>query len=636
MLELEALRRTSVHQHTASLNIPHRKLCRMPSPATSSLSALPAATPSALIDFSDPRAQSPGGGSRLRHAFGTPRQVLQAHTPTQVRPLLDAVEAESRGGAWCVGYLRYEAAVAFDPAFMVHDTQQPLAWFAVYDETLPWTAPDLPMPDVIALTWQSLLKRPGFDAALREILQSIARGDFYQVNYTAPVLASLQSECAQNKPEVVALALFHALQRAQAGGYAAYLDTGDEQIMSVSPELFFDWKNGQLLTRPMKGTAPRGATPEDDLAAANALKASPKERAENVMIVDLLRNDLSRIAEPFSVQVPQLFHTQALPAVWQMTSDITARTRADCSLADVFAALFPCGSITGAPKVQAMRAIHALEPQPRGVYCGALGVVKPGGAAIFNVPIRTVSLRDGWAQCSVGSGITAGSVADDEWNEWQHKQAFVRRATTRFELLETLGLHDGHYPKLGAHLARMAQAAQHFAYLWQPERVEAALQALSCGHPTGAWRVRLLLDAHGRVQTQAYALPATPDCVHLQLASQPLLEAHGEFVRFKTTHRPHYDAFTPTRAEVFDTVLWNAEREITECTRGNLALQLHGQWVTPPLRCGLLAGVGRALALQEGRVVESVVRLDDLPHVTGIAFLNSLRGWVPAKWAAPT
>ena len=592
--------------------------------------------PSALIDFADPRAETQDSSPRLRHAFGTPRLVLQAHTPNQVRPLLDAVQAESLRGAWCVGYLQYEAAPAFDPAMVVHATTQPLAWFAVYDEALPWPVALLPTPHEIALQWQSLLKRPDFDAAIQELLRGIARGDFYQVNYTAPLIANLPTEHTKSDPAVVALALFHALQRAQRGGYAAFLNTGDGQIMSVSPELFFDWQSGTLLTRPMKGTAPRGATPEDDLAASNALKASPKERAENVMIVDLLRNDLSRIAEPFSVQVPQLFHTQALPAVWQMTSDITARTRVDCSLADVFMALFPCGSITGAPKVQAMRAIYALEPQPRGVYCGALGVVKPGGAAIFNVPIRTVTLRNSQAQCSVGSGITAGSLADDEWSEWQHKQAFVRRATTRFELLETLGLYDGHYQNLGAHLARMTQAAQHFGYPWQQETVKAALQVLRTKHARGAWRIRLLLDAQGNANACAYALPTTPASVQLQLAERPLDEAHSEFVRFKTTHRPHYDAFTPTDPQVFDTVLWNAQREITECTRGNIALLFHGQWVTPPLRCGLLPGVGRALALQGGRVIESVVHLDALPSVTQLAFFNSLRGWVSATWAAPT
>lgn len=586
-------------------------------------------SPSALIDFADPH-QADAASGRLRHAFGTARRVIQAHTVSEVRPLLDAVEAESRQGAWCVGYLRYEAASAFDPVFAVHDTPRPLAWFAVYDEALPWPAPDLATPDVLALDWQSMLNRPEFDAAVSSIIAGIAQGDFYQVNYTTPLLASLETHQTGSDPSVTALALFHALQRAQAGGYAAYLNTGDEQIMSVSPELFFDWQDGLLLTRPMKGTAPRGAMPEDDVAAAEALKASPKERAENVMIVDLLRNDLSRIAEPFSVQVPQLFATQALPAVWQMTSDITARTRAGCRLADVFAALFPCGSITGAPKVQAMRAIHALEPQARGVYCGALGLVKPGGAAIFNVPIRTVTLLGGKAQCSIGSGITAGSVADDEWNEWQHKQAFVRRATTRFDLLETLGLIDGVFQNLPQHLARMAKAAEHFAYPWPESEIHQHLQALQAQNARGAWRVRLLLSAQGHVQAQAYALPPTPAQVRLQLADRPLQEAHSEFVRFKTTHRPHYDAFTPTQPEVFDTLLWNTRGELTECTRGNIALQVDGQWVTPPLRCGLLGGVGRAAVLDRGQMIETVVRVEDLPHVSGLAFINSLRGWVGA------
>jgi para-aminobenzoate synthetase/4-amino-4-deoxychorismate lyase len=272
--------------------------------------------------------------------------------------------------------------------------------------------------------------------------------------------------------------LFQALQRAQPGGYAAFLDTGDEQLLSVSPELFFEWREGRLLTRPMKGTAPRGSNPEDDAAQAQALRRSPKERAENVMIVDLLRNDLSRIAEPFSVNVPRLFHTEALPAVWQMTSDVEARTRAGCTLADVFAALFPCGSVTGAPKVRAMRAIRELEAGPRGVYCGAMGVLRPGGGATFNVPIRTVSLRGKEARCGIGSGITSGSVAEAEWQEWRHKRAFLERASAPFEILETLALEAGRLRNLDEHLARMEATAAHFGTPWDAMQLHACLQAL--------------------------------------------------------------------------------------------------------------------------------------------------------------
>jgi para-aminobenzoate synthetase/4-amino-4-deoxychorismate lyase len=226
-----------------------------------------------------------------------------------------------------------------------------------------------------------------------------------------------------------------------------------------------------------------------------------------------------------------------------------ARTRAGCSLADVFAALFPCGSITGAPKVRAMQAIHALEAAPRGVYCGAIGVLRPGGAATFNVPIRTVTLRGSQARCGIGSGITSGATAEGEWREWGLKQAFVRRASAPFELLETLGLSGGQLRDVDAHLTRMGEAARHFGYPWDARQAEAALRSLAQQHAEGAWRVRLLLAAQGKLQAEAYALPASPARVRLQLAGRALDETHGEFVRFKTTRRAHYDAFTPTEPE---------------------------------------------------------------------------------------
>jgi para-aminobenzoate synthetase/4-amino-4-deoxychorismate lyase len=609
-------------------------------PATSTSPVAP--NVSALVDFANPRDPS---GLRLRHAFGAARQVLVAYRPDEVRPLLDAVQTAALGGAWCVGYLRYEAAPAFDTALTVHAPDGPLAWFAVYDAALPWPEPgsnantiSTSQSDVssagssatVEVQWQNVMPRPAFDAALAQIDRDITAGAFYQVNFTAQMHGTV-TNASTHTP---ALPLFHALQRAQPSGYAAYLDTGTEQVLSVSPELFFDWQGGTILTRPMKGTAPRGSTPADDTAQEQTLRTSIKERAENVMIVDLLRNDLSRIAEPFSVRVPRLFHTEALPSVWQMTSDIEARTRAGCSLADVFAALFPCGSVTGAPKVQAMRAIHALEGAPRGVYCGALGVVQPGGHATFNVLIRTVTLRGTAARCGIGSGITSGSTADGEWSEWQLKQAFVQRASVSFSLLETLRLFDGHLRDLQAHLTRMEHAARHFAYPWNAQPVQDTLQRVTQQHPQGAWRVRLLLDAQGRPTAQAYPLPASPSRVRLQLADRPLEAAHGEFVRFKTTHRAHYDAFTPqdtpAQAAAFDTVLWNAEGEVTECTRGNIALLLDGRWVTPPLASGLLGGVGRARAIAEGRMTEAVVRVDDLHQVQAVAFVNSLRGWIDA------
>ena len=584
---------------------------------------------SSRIDFSDPQG---GAAPRLRHAFAAPRAVLVAHELAEVRPLLDAVQAAALQGSWCIGYVRYEAAPAFDAALAVHAPDGPLAWFAVYDQALPW--PDDADTRAAQVQWTETCPRPAFNAAMSDIQRAIAAGELYQVNFTAP----LRGEWVGETHEGAAQALFAALQRAQPGGYAAFIDTGDEQLLSVSPELFFDWQDGQILARPMKGTAARGATPEMDAAQAETLRASPKERAENVMIVDLLRNDISRIAEPFSVQVPALFHTEALPTVWQMTSDVRACTRAGTTLADVFGALFPCGSVTGAPKVRAMQMIRALEPQPRGVYCGAIGVVRPGAPgpgngirATFNVPIRTVTVQAGALHCGIGSGITSGAAPQAEWQEWLNKRQFLERASQPFELLETLALEGGQLRHVAEHLARLASAAAHFGYPSDAEKILRCLRELAQIHPQGLWRVRLLLNAQGQARAQAFAMDPSPAPVRLQLADRPLDEAHGEFVRFKTTRRAHYDAFTPAGPGVFDTVLWNAEGEITECTRGNVAMLIDGGWVTPPLACGLLPGVGRALALQDGKLNEAVVRLQDLPRVQGWAFLNSLRGWLAAQ-----
>ncbi|NMM06060.1 chorismate-binding protein [Polaromonas sp.] len=590
-------------------------------------------TPNSRIDFADPHDSA---APRLRHAFGTPRAVLVAHELAEVRPVLDAVQAAALQGRWCVGYLRYEAATAFDAALAVHAPDGPLAWFAVHDQALPWPEDRFAGTGATAqVQWHESCLRPAFDAAMDQIQRAIAGGELYQVNFTALLEGAWQGEPTEN----AAQALFAALQRAQPGGYAAFIDTGhtgDGQLLSVSPELFFDWRGGHILARPMKGTAARGATPQDDADQAQALRASPKERAENVMIVDLLRNDISRIAEPFSVRVPRLFHTEALPSVWQMTSDVLARTRAGTTLADVFGALFPCGSVTGAPKVGAMQMIRTLEAGPRGVYCGAIGVVRPGEPgqgirATFNVPIRTVTVRGRTLRCGIGSGITSDAVPPAEWQEWRHKRAFVERASLPFDLLETLALQDGRLRHSAEHLQRLAGAAAHFGYAWNPAKVRHCLHELVQVHPQGLWRVRLLLNAQGQARAQAFVMDASPARVRLQLAGCPLDEAHGEFVRFKTTRRAHYDAFTPIQPGVFDTVLWNTEGEITECTRGNVAMLIDGCWLTPPLACGLLPGVGRALALRDGKLTEAVVRVDDVKRVQGWAFVNSLRGRIPAR-----
>lgn len=600
----------------------------------------------AQIDFAQPLIpHSP----RLQGAWGRPERTLQARDAAQLVQVLQVVEQAARQGAWCVGGLTYEAASALRADLPTQAAGGPLAWFAVYG-TPPAEPSEAVAPWQGRLHWQDGMTQADFAATLAQIHEAIAAGRYYQLNLT-------QQQRGSSAAPVDRQALFAALLRAQPGGYGLHLELGDGQaggvqaVLSASPELFFDWHqpasgSGQILTRPMKGTAARGATPCHDLAQAQQLRASAKERAENVMIVDLLRNDLGRIAEVGSVSVPQLFALQSLPTVWQMTSDVRARLPAGTGLWQVLQALFPCGSITGAPKRSAMQAIAQLETAPRGWYCGALGVVRSDGAggirATFNVPIRTLVLQGAGAQtlsCGIGSGITADAQPDGEWREWQAKRAFVERVSQPFEILETLALENGQLRHAAQHLARMAQAAQHFAYPWDGKAAQAALDALAQQHPEGLWRVRLLLHADGRLAAQAFACPPSPEQVLLQWASAPLAQAYGEFVRFKTTRRAHYEALAPQEGSgVFDSLLYNAAGEITECTRGNIAALLDGRWVTPPLECGLLPGVGRALALQQGRLEEARIHLEDAPRVQAWAFLNSLRGWIPAQLVgqAPT
>ena len=593
----------------------------------------PAAPPTVVLDFGQPLHAM---NSRLQQVWAKPVQVLQAQQSHELPALLEQVEKLVRQGYWCVGGLRYEAASALNRLLQTHVADGPLAWFAVL------AAPEvsaqkqvLPAHDLSALVWETSIHRAAFDRCIESIHTGIANGDYYQINYT-------QQLHGQASDPVDGVALFAALQQAQPGGYALYLDMGDTQIASVSPELFFDWHqpatgNGTILTRPMKGTAARGATPEHDAAQAMHLQTSVKERAENVMIVDLLRNDVGQIAVTGSVHVPSLFDVQALPSVWQMTSDVRAQLPQGTTLLQVFQGLFPCGSVTGAPKRSAMQAIADLEVEPRGWYCGALGVVRPDGAggicATFNVPIRTLVLGPDprILRCGIGSGITADATAQGEWAEWRAKQAFMERVSMGFEIIETLALEEAQWRHLALHLQRMQTAAAHFSYPFDAQALELTLQHVRDTHPSGLWRARIALSRQGLFSSKVEVCPPAPPVAYLRLAAEPLAEAHSEFVRFKTSRRSHYERFAPQNAHIFDTVLWNEAGEITEGTRGNVAALIDGQWVTPKLSCGLLNGVGRQVALAQRQMVEGTIRTADVPRVQQWAFVNSLRGWLNAR-----
>ena len=638
--------------------------------------------PTALIDFP---ADLANPQQRLRLRAHQPSRWLVAHDPSQVQGLLDDVHAwttPSEGAAhWAVGWVAYEAAPAFDASLPVKALPPGAAYavWALYEgdqvEVLPasdtHSAPLVPVsssqsPSLWHLgPWQADTSAERAQQQVEQVRELIRQGEVYQINLTmrlhaqlsehVPPPASAQADSAPPPPSTEGLLqCFEALHRSQPLGYTAFLDAraatrGPGAVLSVSPELFFDWTGPQhghvLTTRPMKGTAPRLPDPLADQAQAQHLTHSDKERAENLMIVDLLRNDVAKVAEVGSVKVPSLFDVQALPTVWQMTSTVQARTRAGLRLSDVMGALFPCGSVTGAPKRQAMHHIARMERAPRHVYCGAVGLMRPGGHVTFNVPIRTVAVHTPppdapWtAHCGVGSGITLDATPQAEWQEWQHKQRFLQRAVAPFELLESLRLENGALARLPRHLARLKRAATHFGYPFPLGSIEQQLANLCAQHPLGVFKVRLRLTAHGQVLAEAAALPTAahqpgdtagheaPRTV--TLAQRPMPEA-DDFVWHKTTWRPHYDAFKPP-AGCFDTLLYNTDGELTEFTIGNLALKLGGQWLTPPVRCGLLPGVMRETLLASGALHEQVLHLADLHRAEGLALINSVRGWVPVQ-----
>ncbi|MFT3913573.1 MAG: chorismate-binding protein [Anaeromyxobacteraceae bacterium] len=558
-------------------------------------------------------------------AFRAPRAVHVARTLAEVRPVLEAAARAGAEGRWAAGFVAYEAAPAFDAALCVPGVATgPLAWFAEYDRPADPTAFTPGEADLGPLAPDE--DAGAHAAAIARIREGIGRGDFYQVNHTFRLRGPFRGD---------PLALYRRLRAAQGGGLGACLHAGDRAIVSASPELFLALRGRDVVMRPMKGTAPRGRFEDEDARAAEALRSSAKERAENVMIVDLVRNDLGRVAEPGSVRVTRRFEVERYRTVLQLTSTVEARLARGRGLADLFAATFPCGSVTGAPKVAAMARIAAEERSARGVYCGAVGLVAPGGDACFNVAIRTVALDlgSGTATAGVGGGITWDSTAPGEHAEALAKAAFLTAPPRPPALLETLRLEHGRYPLLAGHLARLEASARHLGVSLDLAEVQAALaRAATAG---GDGRVRLVVAGRGAVEVERTPLPPRVDApVPVALAAAPVSRRDRRLFH-KTTDRAPYDAARAARPDVFDVLLFNEEGEATEFTIGNLVAEfdLPGgvECVTPPRDAGLLAGVQRAALLARGEVVERTVRVADLGRARRLWLVNALRGRVPVS-----
>ncbi len=553
--------------------------------------------------------------------FADPVEVIEAARLDDVLPALQRVQtAVGDHGLYAAGFLAYEASPAFDPALKVRDpTGFPLLWFGLYDTPARLEALPSARAACLELPWTASVTREEYGTALRRIRRCLAAGDTYQVNYTFRLRTPFRDD---------PWALFVRMAHAQQSKYAAFVDIGRFVVCSASPELFFTLDNGTLTALPMKGTAARGLTSQQDRALARRLARSEKDRAENVMIVDMTRNDMGRIAVPGTVTVPKLFTVERYPTVWQMTSTVTAHTCA--SLCDIMRAMFPCASITGAPKPRTMQIIAELETAPRRIYTGSIGFVTPQMRAQFNVAIRTVLIdrEAGKAEYGVGGGIVWDSRIDDEYEECRIKARALTRRQPEFSLLETMlwTPEDGTF-LLDYHLRRLLDSAAYFAYPVQRESVTAEIERLTCRLEPEPHKVRLLLDRDGTLHSEAVPIaPPAETPVRLAVASAPV-NSDDPFLYHKTTHRRVYDAARKACPDTDDVLLYNERGQITETTIANIMVRTGSGWVTPPVQCGCLPGTYRAWLLDRGKVKEQVVTLEEIRRAPEVALVNSVRKW---------
>jgi para-aminobenzoate synthetase/4-amino-4-deoxychorismate lyase len=568
-------------------------------------------------------AQAPGfvliRTGRAWRLYEHPQEVIAISDSAAFLKSLQRIEEYVSAGGEAAGLLHYEAGYALEPLLrpLLSKHNGTLLWFGLYgtasvfDEIyFPASVQGDQIEGAVAP-----MPRNQYCDRLDEIRELIAAGEVYQINFTYPVRFHLKSD---------AWRLFVDLCRRHPVPYAAFVNTGYQQIVSLSPELFFRIENGHITVKPMKGTAPRGLMLEDDDQRGRELAASEKNLAENVMIVDLMRNDLSRICRTGTVKATRLFEVERFPSLWQMTSTIEGDLADRCTVGDIFRALFPSGSVTGAPKIRAMQHIARLETAKRGVYTGAMGYFAPGQAH-FSVPIRTAVVEDGEGILGIGSGITYDSSPVGEWEECQWKAAFLTRSVPEFQLLETL-IWDEEYRLLDEHLDRMKSSALYFGFQLDERSVRGALQNLVSRMGRVAQRVRVTSAREGEVRIEHREL--SPNRFGRVRISGVQVSSSDRFLYHKTTHRGVYERELTAAwsAGCDDTLFFNERGELTEGTIHNVFVVKNGMWKTPPIHCGLLAGTYRGKFLRENsNAVEEILNLDDLLRADQIYICNSVR-----------
>lgn len=582
--------------------------------------------------------------------FLNPILILQIDQVAQVGSLLQAIQHYTEQGYYVAGYFGYECGFYFENIGTPQNPppNQPLAWFGVYNEPLifnhltdqtenlpaPPANPSPPNSTTTPSANTYTVNNIQFDFTLPQYKEKIARvkhyiqaGDTYQINFTGRYHCTFAGS---------PLAFYKALKKQQPVSYSAYIRTAGQDILSFSPELFFRIAEDRIITKPMKGTAPRGRTAAEDQQRSAWLQADAKNRAENVMIVDLLRNDLGRLCCIGSIHVPHLFTIEKYATIFQMTSTVEGIISDQLDYPMLFRSLFPCGSVTGAPKIRSMQIIHALETSPRGIYTGAIGYLAPARTAlpwkaIFNVAIRTIVLHDGQGTMGVGSGIVSDSVAEEEYAECAVKAQFLTAPFIEFSLLETI-LWDNGYQQLDKHLSRIAHSAAYFAYPYQHEQVLTALMQQSTDVIAGRrYKVRLTIDSTGAVTCERTPLDDQPPQNAATIrVSQARTHTSNTFLYHKTTNRACYNEAHRQAVQQghTDVIFLNEREEITEGAISTIFIEKNQQLLTPPLHCGLLNGVYRQCILEaQPNAREEVLYLKDILEADKLFICNAIRGW---------
>jgi len=556
--------------------------------------------------------------------FEQPLKTVVAYRIEEVLSSLYTVEKWVKSGKYAVGWVAYEAGPAFDKAFPRREEtipELPLVWFAIFD-----TPKQFPLEfhntqnDITTEKWLSQISQEEYTQVLKNIHENISCGNVYQVNFTFPLLNKLDGNLTP---------LFYRLCFAQGTGYFVYIKTDDFSVLSISPELFFHYSNGKVVLKPMKGTRPRGKWHEEDIQNMNELQNDPKERAENLMIVDLIRNDIGKVAVFGSVKVPYLFTCEPYRTVWQMTSTIVANT--EKSWVDVLRAMFPSGSVTGAPKIYAMKLIQQWEQFPRGVYCGTVGWITPQNEAVFNVAIRTLvhNQKTKTAFYYVGSGVVWDSNSDKEWEECLTKGAILENFPPPFNLIETTRVEKGEVFLLDYHLQRLEKNAYRFQFPVPISQLKEELLNHVRSISDSLYRLKIAVFPDGKFTFEKNTDIGSTK-LRITLAKNPI-NPDNLFLYYKTSYRKVYEDARKEAPGFDDVLLWNNEQYITESTIANVVVRFGEKMYTPPLHCGLLPGTFRQYLLDNHVIEERAIAIKELGEADKIYLINSVRKWIEVE-----